>query len=325
MKKISIIVPIYNAVQTIEKCLDSILANNFSDFEVVLVNDGSTDESGQVIVKYSQKYQQKIKIIEQENLGVAVARNNGIIAASGDYVMFVDNDDYVESDYLQKFFEQMEKTGAEAVFGGYKRVTKDKILYRVALKDFKWSKYVVMAPWAKIYQRQFLLKNKINFLSNNIGEDVYFNLQVINFAKNIVMFDYCGYNWFFNECSVSNTRQKTIDDLKVEFLLENCQQKMAKMNIVEKKEVEYYFVRYVVWFLLFAGRSSSFSKTKEKYEKLFAWLKKEFPAFEKNELVSIFGPHGESFKNGFSVWIFMQIHKVKMVPLLLRFYCRDKP
>ena len=105
MPKISVIVPVYNTEKYIERCLDSILAQNFDDYEIIVVNDGSSDSSSKIIRKYESNYSDKIKYFEKENGGLSDARNYGIKKATGDYVCFVDSDDYIDS----KLFESLEK------------------------------------------------------------------------------------------------------------------------------------------------------------------------------------------------------------------------
>ena len=93
--KFSIIVPVYNTEKYLKRCLDSIKSQSFKDYEVIIVNDGSTDNSSDIISKYPYK------IINQENLGLSRARNNGVKEASGDYLIFLDSDDYIEKDLLE--------------------------------------------------------------------------------------------------------------------------------------------------------------------------------------------------------------------------------
>lgn len=105
MPKISVIVPVFNTEKYIKRCIDSILAQKFDDFEVIIVNDGSTDSSGQIIRDYESKNSNKIKYYEKENGGLSDARNFGIKKATGSYLCFVDSDDYIDS----QLFEKIEK------------------------------------------------------------------------------------------------------------------------------------------------------------------------------------------------------------------------
>lgn len=102
--KVSVIIPVYNAEKYIEKCLDSILGQNFQDFEVILVNDGSTDRSLEICKTVSNK-NKCISVLDQENQGVSIARQKGINSASGQFIAFIDADDYVKRDYLEVLYK----------------------------------------------------------------------------------------------------------------------------------------------------------------------------------------------------------------------------
>ncbi|PIP26899.1 MAG: glycosyl transferase [Candidatus Moranbacteria bacterium CG23_combo_of_CG06-09_8_20_14_all_39_10] len=305
-KKISIIIPVYNAGKTIEKCVESILHNDYSDCEIILINDGSTDDSWKILEGYGKKYPDRMKIFNQENQGVAKTRNFGISLATAEYVMFIDCDDWIENDYLEKFVTEIETKNLDMVIGGYRRVTEKKVLYEMRLKRTEWSKYMTMAPWAKIYRRAFLADNEIEFLDNNIGEDVYFNLQAINLTEKIFIIDYAGYNWFFNEKSISNTSQKNLQSsLNVMYLLNSSYDKLKAAQVIHKPEVEFYFTRYAIWYLLFAGMGSKYANLYAEFETVFGWLQSRFPMFGKNRNISLFRPKGEAMKNKLAVYFFL--------------------
>ncbi len=320
---VSIIVPVYNAQEYIERCLDSILANDFTDFEIIAINDGSSDRSLSILNEYAKKYPEKIRVYDQVNQGVAKTRNAGITHATGKYVMFVDNDDYIEKDYLEKFVDEIDKNALEMVIGGYRRTTGKDCLFEMRLSDSEWSKYMIMAPWSKIYSREFLLKKEIKFLDNNIGEDVYFNLQAINLTDRISIMDYCGYNWFYNEQSVSNSKQKNIKNkMNVMFLLESSYAQLKKMGVTDKKVVEFYFIRYIIWYLLFIGRKSDYKEIYSEYFVLFKWLGDKFGDYRKNEYVGLNLPHGETLKNKIIVYVFISIHRIGLMRMFLWLYSR---
>ena len=108
MAEVSIIVPVYQVESYLRKCLDSILAQTFTDFELILVDDGSTDRSGQICDEYAEM-DERVKVIHQQNRGVAAARNNGIACANGDYLCFVDADDWIEDTMIGFERYQVEK------------------------------------------------------------------------------------------------------------------------------------------------------------------------------------------------------------------------
>lgn len=116
MIKISVIIPCYNQENFIRETLDSVLAQSFSDYEIVVVNDGSTDSSLEIINEYREKYSQKINIVNQENKGPSAARNSGIREAQGEYIYPLDGDDKISADCLQSLYDAMQVTGADVVF-----------------------------------------------------------------------------------------------------------------------------------------------------------------------------------------------------------------
>ncbi|MEI8103994.1 MAG: glycosyltransferase [Candidatus Moraniibacteriota bacterium] len=323
MQTVSIIIPVYNGGDRLSKCIESILVNTYQDSEIFLINDGSTDDSWRVIDRYAKKYPDRIRVFDQENQGVALARNIGMQYTTSKYIMFIDQDDSISADYLERFVTAIEKDNLDVVIGGYRRTTERGILFEMRLQDMLWARYMIMAPWAKIYRRDFLVKNEIKFLDNNIGEDVYFNLQVINLTKKITILDYCGYNWFYNELSVSNTNQKTIKSgIRVMTLLDSTFDRLKQIGAVDKSEVEFYFMRYIVWYLLFVGRKSEYEPMVSEFIKTFDWLKTKFPNFLKNENLSLFHPKGETLRNRFVVSCFIALYKLGLLPFFFRIYSR---
>lgn len=318
---ISIIIPVYNAQNSISRCLNSILNNSFNDVEIIAINDGSSDDSWKILQEYEKNNSGKIRIFNQENQGVAITRNRGIGYAEGEFIMFIDNDDYVDKDYIASFVSKIEDFGSDIVIGGYRRTDGKKTLFEIKLQNVSWSKYMIMAPWAKIYRRKFLLEKKLEFLNNNIGEDVYFNLQVINLTNKIKIINYCGYNWFFNKKSVSNSSQREMkNELNIIFLLDSCWNKLKKIGVSDKEDVEFYFLRYVIWYLLFSGKKSSYFELCREFKKTFKWLKEKYPNFEKNKNVSLFFPVGEAFKNRIVVYFFMQLYHFRLIKFFFKIY-----
>jgi len=322
-KKVSVIIPVYNSSNYISKCLESILNQTYTNYEIIAINDGSTDNSKEIISQYEKKYPNIIKHIEQENIGVAKTRNKGINIATGNYIMFIDNDDYIDNDYIQTFVYEMEKGNYDVVLGGYKRTNENgAIIKKVRLKNTEWSKLMVVAPWSKIYRKDYLINNKIEFLDSNIGEDVYFNLQALLLSNNIKIIDYIGYNWFFNSKSVSNTSQKSFKQLDVFFLLNKSYEIVKEKDILLKNNliIEMYFFRYIIWLLLFTMKKASKKEINEGYDKLFNWLKERFPNYRKNKLIGIGRPKGELIGTQLIYTIFMLFHKLRLGKFLIYFY-----
>ena len=325
MKKVTLIVPVYNSEKYIKKCLDSILHQTYKNYEILVVNDGSIDNSQKIIDDYAIKYPEKITSIKQENKGVAITRNESIKKAKGDYVMFIDNDDYIDKDYIETFVKEIELQDYDVVIGGYRRPTEEnKIVKKLSLENTEWSKFMILAPWAKIYKKNYLIENHLEFLNNNIGEDVYFNMQALQLTNKIKIINYIGYNWFFNTQSVSNTSQKNYKKLKIFDLLDKTYNKLKDEKILEKSyEVnELYFYRYIIWFLIYSMKKTTKKEINMQYNKMFNWLKEKFPQYINNKLIGIGKPKGETKSLQFLYIIFKLAQKVGCGKLLIYIFTR---
>lgn len=196
--KISIIIPVYNVAQYLPACLDSVLGQYFPDFEVICVNDGSTDDSLVILEEYAAKHPQ-LKIINQGNAGTASARNHGVVEAKGDYVWFVDSDDWVEKDALQilsqnitnedilcfsgrRYFETDDSTEASDFMAKEQGLTGWEYYNRHALEHRNFAFVCVVL---RIYKRDFLLRNKLFFDKNVTHEDNLWVPFVCYYAKTV--------------------------------------------------------------------------------------------------------------------------------------------
>ena len=318
MKELTIIVPVYNAENHIAKCLYSILPQLKEKYELLLINDGSTDKSMDILELYQKKNPKSIRIIDKENTGVAETRNLGIREARGEFICFIDNDDYVDKEYFSTFLNAINTSEMDLVMGGYRRVGKKEIKFVVKPVDSKWFKFTVPAPWAKIYRKEFLLKNEIKFLNYKSGEDIYFCLDLFAKTDKIKVIDYIGYNWFYNEESVSNTIQKGFNK-KIDVV-----ELMNKLYSVGKNKDEYFqyfYVRYLVWYLLFSGKTASKEDFMNEYVREFRWLtEKKIPIkypFYSSKL------KGERISVRLSVAIFLMLHKVHLIGLFASIFCKN--
>ena len=318
--KITVVIPAYNSEKYIGRCLDSVLGQSFKDFEVLVIDDGSKDGTWSVVKEYAER-DTRVRCEKQSNMGVAKTRNKAIGMAKGECLAFIDNDDYVDVDYLEKL---MIGDNMDIVLSGYRRPTREgKIVKKVVLKDTEWCEFVVPTPWAKLFRKEFLIKNKIEFLDNNIGEDVYFNLLAVLSTGRIKILDYVGYNWFLNNESVSNTKQKDFENLDVFRLLNCCYDELKKRGLLNKnyEVLELFFYRYIVWFLLFTSKDQRKETIEKKYDELFEWLEKRFPNYENNKLLKG-GLPGE-VKSTRSIYkMFMRLNKMGLGKILLWWYAK---
>lgn len=195
MVKVSIIVPVYNVEKYLAKCLDSLVSQSLKEIEIVLVNDGSTDNSKKIIKSYQKKYPNLIQSIEIPNGGVGNARNVGLKKAKGEYIGFVDSDDYVDQDMYLKMYQQAKKNHSDVVTCGYYTVTGNILKEKRTEKVDGFDESVVENPdiivkstvfcWAHIYKRDFLFKNHIEFTSHKVFEDLLFVYKTYRWANKI--------------------------------------------------------------------------------------------------------------------------------------------
>lgn len=315
---VSIVIPIYNGEKYIDKCLLSIINQTYKNYEIILIDDESNDDSLKIMTKYSKKYS-FVKIFKQKNTGQAIARNRGIEYSNGDYIMFIDQDDYIDVDYIEKFVNYISKNDYDMVVGGYRRINQDKkILFSVVNnKDNNdWYKYTVMAPWAKIYKRSVFIDFDAKFLDYNIGEDVYFSLGLYSKNLKVGNLNYIGYNWYYNDSSISNTLHKGLQDsVDLVYLLDE----LIKFNTVNNAEVDYfnYFIfRFCIYYLLTSGRYSNSLDFKKEYLKLKKWI-------IKNDIVNVKIPKMEKLKIKLCIVFFkFMFNKIKLLDLFCKIYCK---
>lgn len=212
---VSVIIPIYNSEIYLERCLDSVLAQSLTDWECVCVDDGSTDSSRLVLEKYSVN-DARFKVIEQKNSGSSMARNSALDNASGDYIVFLDSDDYIDSDYLDVLFTKIKRENADICFCGYRSSEGKKIIKQHDYPLDKQSKDYYLSHLfsgtggtvcSKIYSKEFLRVNNIMFNSNfSLCEDQLFALEAICNAKKISSVDYYGY--YYDRCNDQSITSK---------------------------------------------------------------------------------------------------------------------
>ena len=218
--KLSIIVPVYNSEKTIKRCLDSIARQSFSDYELIIINDGSNDNSLNIINEFIENNKHlDIKLINQDNIGLTKSRQKGINKASGKYIGFVDSDDYIDKDYYQSFFDYLNNNDTNLVCNGYQLNGKQYINKTNSSIDNKQAKKLLLNhqgvyqyAWNKIYQKDLLKDIKFEDV-NYIGEDFILVMQVLDKTKQVGVVNNTGYHYCLTNDSMS---QKVFNDDYVE-------------------------------------------------------------------------------------------------------------
>ncbi len=206
MATISIILPIYNSEKYLKQCLDSVINQTFTDFECICVNDGSTDNSLSILQEYENK-DKRFKVFSKENKGVSDTRNTGIKLSIGEYITFIDSDDWVENDYLERLQNNFNSKDVDVcvcnlkIYNTISNIlqtdsnikTLNKLYKKLLVQKFQNKKNIfkfisfTRAVWGKLYRSSVIKNNNIVFFDNICGDEDYsFNIIFNMYAKNIV-------------------------------------------------------------------------------------------------------------------------------------------
>ncbi len=213
--KVSIIIPVYNSEKYLERCFDSLLMQTLKDIEIICINDGSTDKSLNILKKYGSN----ITIITQENQGQSAARNRGLDIAKGEYIAFVDSDDWVDIDFFKNLYDAAKKHDADIAVAGIirlhtfwkkyhlkftKEIVTNDLNKKFELCDVPDKSYV----WNKIYKKEALLSNNLKFVENLIYEDCIFTPQALHKLNKLVTVPNTYYHYFSHSNSTVTIRSK---------------------------------------------------------------------------------------------------------------------
>ena len=264
MAKISVIIPVYNVEMYLKECLDSIINQTLTDIEIICIDDGSTDNSLQVLKDYAAK-DSRFVIETQPNQGQGIARNKAIDIATGEYISFVDPDDWVEEDFFEKVYKKFKETNAQVVqfdYKIYKEINKkfikksflesSKKYLRKNLKkasfytwqELRWKSLDDIPLYAcdKIYSAKFIKDNNIKFAPNKHAEDQIFTLSCLFKASKIGYINECFYNYRIRNNSsvnsVSNDYFCIFDNVK---LVENLLKEQNLYDLL-KNQYKYYLL-----------------------------------------------------------------------------------
>lgn len=225
--KVSVIVPVYNAEKYLKRCVDSLLAQTYSNIEIVLINDGSKDNSDLICKSYEESYPDKIVFVNQNNSGAASARNNGMKNATGDYIGFVDADDYVKEDMFEALLSTAVDNDCDMVNCGHFEVAEDgKVLRECTdthgftpnelvprddllnrLKEIHKDN-LLWFTWRNLYSVKYLKKYNITYNENDVVEDPLFNLECLVNLPKIVFIDKPYYYYVLTNNSLTRKQGK---------------------------------------------------------------------------------------------------------------------
>ena len=292
--KLSIIVPVYGVEKYIDKCLNSLVKQSLKEIEIILVNDGTKDNSQKIIDKYVKKYPDKIKSYIKENGGQGSARNYGLKKATGEYIGYVDSDDFVEKDMYKKLYNKAKENNYDIVVCGNYNVSEDyqnKNIdafinnYNTDLENIFFGK---MAVWNKIYKRDILIKNKLEFKEKVWYEDLAFTLKAIMNSNTFAFIDEPLYDYLIREGSTMNNSnvQRNLEILDafndiLSYIQHN--KKEEYFSKIEFLAIDHIYISAIVRVL----KAEADDKVKrETINKLLDYMNKKFPNYKNNKYIN---------------------------------------
>ncbi|SDH60584.1 Glycosyltransferase involved in cell wall bisynthesis [Pseudobutyrivibrio sp. 49] len=327
---VSIIVPIYNGEAYIDNLFYQFENQTYKNLELVFVDDGSSDTSYEKIAdrysKSSQKDNFQLNLVRQENSGQGAARNKGLEVASGDYIIFVDQDDYIKNDYVEILLEKALETDSDIILSGYMHITnKGKIIKKVSLSNSEWCRYMNITPWGKLYRRDYLKEKRIKFLAFPLGEDIYFNITCFLNEPKISYTEYIGYIWLFNEESVSNTIHRTVTgETDVTILFSRILDIDNIESIINDEYFEYFVVKTGIYHILYTAPYTSYTELLKYKKRIFEWINNEMPNCFNNSNITFNKPKGESVKIRTVIFLYMIAYRWKLDNIILKILSLSK-
>lgn len=290
MPKVSIIVPIYNVETYLERCIDSLIGQTLDDIQIILVNDGSTDNSGKIAKEYAIKHQDKIMYLEKENGGLSDARNYGLPYATGEYIAFLDSDDYIDKEAYKTMYDKAKQENADYVECDFiweypNKIKEDK---RVEYKNKKeMLAFVRVVAWNKLIKREVIEENNLEFPKGLRYEDVEFTYKLIPHLNKVSYIDKYFIHYTQRENSIANVQNArtaeifTILDDVINYYKEN------EFYKEYEDELEYNYARY-----LLCSSLKRICKIQDKETRIRlineTWnkLNSEFPNWKKNKVLN---------------------------------------
>ena len=283
MTDISVIVPIYNSEAYLDKCITSLINQTKKDIEIILVNDGSTDKSEEIIKSYKDK---RIKYYKNKNKGIGYSRNFGIDKSNSKYIMFLDSDDYLDIHACEELYKKIKKDSSDVVVSDFIKSHNgtDEI---IKIKDFKKTNLnknsnilldINLSPWNKIYSSKLIKDNNIRFSEDVKYEDVLFVLICLDKANNISKLNKALNYYIVRDNSETKTYDKKVFDI-----LEVVKRFRSYFNNRYKETIDILTVKILTNYTIQQRYQVSIKDGYKFIDKVFNLLEKEIPDYKNNK------------------------------------------
>lgn len=325
---VSIIIPVYNCEKYLDKCLSSIIAQSYQTLEIIVINDGSNDNSGRIIQEYADNYA-NILPINQTNSGVSAARNNGIEKASGEYLLFVDGDDFLETEYVKNLVETAQTNASDLVICGCTMVDPEgKVIQELIPEIYKrgeqeeWA-YRLLSVCSHLYRRQVWIESGVKFAEGVRGEDIPVDLYFNYTCNNIVIIQESGYHYVQHKDSAMGVAHGLQDfqlPLKAirEILDRICDRKEANSY----EFLEYGVLKALAMFLFDLGRGASWQVIRNLCLETENIVFEYFPNYRRNEKLRWNSSINMPFTVKGATWLLAKLLNLHLLSPFMWIYCR---
>jgi len=282
-KKISIIVPVYNSEKDLGKCLDSLVGQTLNDIEIILINDGSRDSSQAIIDEYAARYPEMIKALSQENRGQAAARNRGLEIAKGDYIFFVDSDDYVDTSACERAYSFALEGGYDIVCFDYWIENNGEKAYcdHCSLKcDDAKTQYLLneTSPCNKLIQRRLFSDNGLRFLESYIYEDLELIPRLGLYTDKIGYLSEALYFYIIHDGSTMRQKKYTPKLASIYYVMESLKKSFQAPEY--KDIIEYMYIEHLLHLAVY--RYLDYEEGRGDIKKIAGIMKSSFPKWRSN-------------------------------------------
>ncbi|BAK44105.1 glycosyltransferase family 2 protein [Eggerthella sp. YY7918] len=320
MNKVTIIVPIYNTELFIEQCLDSLLNQSYSNIEIICVDDCGKDDSVAIASKYAELHPETIQIVRHSvNRGLGAARDTGIEHAQGEYIAFIDSDDYIKPDFIETYLESFFENESDVVIGGYIRDCEGEHTEHPTIPEDPLYPWASVSACCKMYRTSFLKMHSIDFRKERFYEDECFSYRLLIAQPKIKVLPYSGYYYRLNKESI--TRQRGVDRLPlvytrlktVEEFIDECYPACPSKD---KEIFLYCLASGLTVQLLYNAKGCGINRMKNLYRQYNDVLINLPFDILQNRYVKLNNFKSEPTKSRLATWLIFKMRRIKMDRLI---------
>ena len=294
MPKLTVMIPVYNIEKYLPKCLDSVIYPELSDYEIVIVNDGSTDGSLRLCESYAAKFPSLIRVITTENGGLGAARDVGINAAEGEYILFLDSDDYLSPNALPEMFEYLDRD-FDMLFFDIRSVNEEGRLLRYyhgcsiegefSLESFPELLFEMPSAWNKIYRRSLFTENGIYYPGRVWFEDMYVTPKLYTLAKKLISVHRPWHNYLQRSGSITNSKNSE-RNTEIIPAVDSMLEAYREAGLFEKYHAQLEYSSLYNQVITSIPRVNLIDRKSDVQDRLFEDFKNKFPEYGKNPYLS---------------------------------------